>query len=156
MFEDHPKLDCPADDTVIWRYFTLPKFIWLLDQRALWFSRVDLLEDPWEGAYTKSFVEGFLKHGQATGEADRYKKHLDKMHDERQLHTVNCWHSNPNESAAMWKLYSEGQQCVAVRGCPRSIQNARKELRPHCLSSHDSIVPAAAAWPAASKLVHVL
>ncbi|HEV2379605.1 MAG TPA: DUF2971 domain-containing protein [Terriglobia bacterium] len=32
----------------------------------------------------------------------------------RKLVLVNCWHMNPTESAAMWKLYAPGKQGVAI------------------------------------------
>ena len=34
----------------VWRYFSFPRFVWLLQQRKLWLARVDTLEDPWESA----------------------------------------------------------------------------------------------------------
>ncbi len=50
MYEEHPVFLSPADDQVIWRYMDLPKFVTLVEGRALYFSRADLLGDSHEGA----------------------------------------------------------------------------------------------------------
>ncbi len=44
---------------LLWRYMNLPKFIWLLEKRALYFARIDQLTeaDPFEGYYTKKNLE---------------------------------------------------------------------------------------------------
>jgi hypothetical protein len=36
-------------NTVIWRYLTFPKFASLLDLGALWFSKLQILEDAEDG-----------------------------------------------------------------------------------------------------------
>jgi hypothetical protein len=38
----------PPLDRTLWRYMSLPKFLWLLQNKKLWFSRADLLSDPCE------------------------------------------------------------------------------------------------------------
>lgn len=57
-FDLHPLLNTPPDDTVLWRYMSLSRFIGLLEYQKLWLSRMDLFEDPLEGTFTD--VE--LKH----------------------------------------------------------------------------------------------
>ena len=55
MREEHPVFDTKIDvDTVIWRYFDFPKFVSLLQSRALYFSRANLLGDPLEGSVTRA------------------------------------------------------------------------------------------------------
>jgi len=36
-------------DNVVWRYLTFPKFISLLAYGALWFSKLNILQDKYEG-----------------------------------------------------------------------------------------------------------
>jgi len=44
----------PSDlDVPIWRYMTIAKLLSLLDNRALFFARLDKLNDPFEGSITK-------------------------------------------------------------------------------------------------------
>jgi hypothetical protein len=53
--EPHPMFDTNVQpDEAIWRYFDLPRFMWLAQRRALYFSRANLLGDPLEGSYTKA------------------------------------------------------------------------------------------------------
>ena len=54
-FKEHPEFLVPGSaDAKIWRYMDLAKFLSLLDQRCLYFSRLDRLSefDPFEGYYT--------------------------------------------------------------------------------------------------------
>jgi hypothetical protein len=62
MAETHPSFRQPADTTVpVWRYTDLSKFVWMLQKNALYFSRADLLGDPYEGQVIRRMaVEGPL------------------------------------------------------------------------------------------------
>src|SRR5260370_23091489 len=45
----------PSDQAVkIWRYMDLAKFVGLVDRDTLFFSRADLLGDPFEGSVTQA------------------------------------------------------------------------------------------------------
>jgi hypothetical protein len=62
----HPTFKKPADLKIkVWRYMSLPRFIWMLQRRALYFARSDLMGDPFEGRYSRitamsehAFVKG--------------------------------------------------------------------------------------------------
>jgi len=42
----HPVFEGPPDpDVKIWRYMALSKFVWMIQKRALYFCRADLLGD---------------------------------------------------------------------------------------------------------------
>ncbi len=49
-FRHLDSLDPIADQTEIWRYLDLYRFLALLSQGALYFSRLDELDDKWEGS----------------------------------------------------------------------------------------------------------
>jgi hypothetical protein len=54
--QDHPTFVKPPDiDVKIWRYMSLAKFLWMLQKNALYFSRSDLMGDPFEGHYSKDY-----------------------------------------------------------------------------------------------------
>ncbi len=60
---EHPCFPQPEDGSVrIWRYLDLAKFIWLLEKQKLYLSRLDSLNDRFEGS-THSFL---LNDGSAT------------------------------------------------------------------------------------------
>jgi hypothetical protein len=52
--QDHPTFKKPKDlDVKVWRYMNLAKFLWMLQKSALYFSRSDLMGDPFEGHYSR-------------------------------------------------------------------------------------------------------
>src|SRR5687768_1706300 len=58
VIEQHEFCVQPDDpNTVLWRYWDLPKFLNLLSTRQLWFSRADLLGDRFEGSYSAATIE---------------------------------------------------------------------------------------------------
>lgn len=53
---DHPSFERPPAEASLWRYIDLPKYLSMLAQNALWFSRADLLGDPFEGSMSNMNV----------------------------------------------------------------------------------------------------
>lgn len=100
----------------IWRYLDFPKFVSTLEERALFFSRLTALGDPFEGLYSP----GNLTHRKrsalvAPGEApERFLKNSFLRHLDRTV-VVNCWHLADGESAAMWRIYGGSQPAVCVQ-----------------------------------------
>jgi hypothetical protein len=93
------------------------KFVSLLDARALFFSRADLLSDAWEGAHT---VENLRRRPALFGISEerdaKEMQHLSQFYRALRVHTfVSCWHLNDVESTAMWKLYVSHNRGVAVQ-----------------------------------------
>ena len=61
MIAVHESFPAPLDQTVsLWRYMNLSKFVWMLQKKALYFCRCDLLGDPYEGYYPKTLACGCL------------------------------------------------------------------------------------------------
>ena len=49
--EQHPVFQASSNQNVpLWRYMDFTEYVWLLEYRALYFSRVDRFEDPLEGS----------------------------------------------------------------------------------------------------------
>src|SRR5690349_14972951 len=57
--------DAPNRPKAIWRYLSISRFIWLLERKALWFARGDLLGDRWEGMPNKAQVTAALTSWEA-------------------------------------------------------------------------------------------
>ncbi len=112
------RLPVPAEDALLWRYMDLSRFLSMLSTGSLYFCRADLFEDQWEGAYPESHFKKFKPHERPA------IKSLPKLG--RRKAYVNCWHLNPNESAAMWKLYSQSNESIA-------IQTTSSALKKSCL-----------------------
>src|SRR5258706_8063344 len=95
----------PPDDARLWRYIDFPKYVSMLTCRGLWFSRSDLLGDPFEGAMSWPAVverrEMFTQFGPDLPMAiDNYE--LLRAAAVKWVY-VNCWHLSPHESAAIWR-----------------------------------------------------
>lgn len=114
----------PADPNVrIWRYMDFAKYVALLKDKALYFARLDTVGDPFEGSLSKAEFEHWkqvAQDGEANGRIPtRWRgKYFDVLlgnarHARRQCY-VNCWHVNPIESDAMWRLYSTSGYAIAI------------------------------------------
>jgi hypothetical protein len=129
MYVPKPDLlfQAPASSQQIWRYMDLPKFISLLDKRALFFASAATLDDPYEArqpdAAMKDLLE-FLEHPftrehLAAGHHPPPKEIIRLLAwmdvDNRRDVGVNCWHCNEGESAAMWDLYASRQGGVMIQ-----------------------------------------
>ncbi len=83
------------------------KFVHYLTCKALWFNRSDMFEDPFEGKYPlKNLLE---IRGKEWGMMEKLVNH------ERQFTYLNCWYISDNESAAMWKLYAQTKEAIAIQ-----------------------------------------
>jgi hypothetical protein len=131
----HPSFEEPEDPKAqIWRYLDLAKFLSLLEKSALYFCRVDLLGDPFEGSRPRgedALWEGILKQDDTKKEVLKYNKQMinESRRMIRRTMYANCWHLNDHESAAMWHVYSRDAASIA-------LQSTFGRLR-DCL--HDSI-----------------
>ena len=123
MRERHPIFDCALDPgATLWRYFDLPKFLATLQQRALYFSRADLLGDPMEGSFTRARAaerEALLANppkGRTREGLEAVFNHNSRFDARTRLAVyVNCWHLGDHESMAMWQGYGGGAYGVAIR-----------------------------------------
>src|SRR5260370_21516921 len=84
------------EDRIIWHYRQFPEFVAILQERALWFSRLDRLRDPLEGR---------------SGRQSRFHEGCD---DHTRKGSVSCWTIDYEESELMWHAYSPGYG-VAIR-----------------------------------------
>lgn len=93
------------------------KFVSLLVTKKLFFCRSDHFEDPFEGSYSKANIALRPQIYK-----DMPKEQLDTMLTTmsnfsrwvRGWTYINCWHANEHESAAMWKLYAQTNEAVAI------------------------------------------
>lgn len=102
------------------------KYVYLLSSKNLFFSKSDLLGDPYEGskpranikfqpAMYKDMPESMLK------QLSRFTKWI------RQWTFVNCWHMNDFESAAMWKLYTKTNESIAIQSTYKQLYDCLPE-----------------------------
>jgi hypothetical protein len=101
----------PPDPGVhVWRYLDLARLAWILDKKHLPLTRVDLLQDPFEGSVPvkeRAALEGMLAgfavppdiSEQMLSDYRRFNLNL------RRATYASYWHLDDDESEAMWKLY---------------------------------------------------
>ena len=115
-YEYHTELSTPSDDTILWRYMDFARFVNLLDERTLWFSRADQFEDPLEGSHTDAelAVLSTLPLIPETNEnmGAQYIRMANAM---RKAGFISCWRADSSESLAMWDLYGKGSGIVAIK-----------------------------------------
>ncbi len=131
----------PDPDSLLWRYLDFPKYVSLLATRQLFFARVDTFNDPYEGAkglkvrkdrWDSHFLE-FFRQALRTAPVDdpsqllsdeeiekRAPKFIAELEQiglaDRSRTFVSCWHENPVESEAMWRLYAAAfPNALAIR-----------------------------------------
>ena len=115
-------------DTCLWRYMDFAKFVGLLEARALFFCRADLLGDGFEGAagiaerrgtYDQFYLD-FFRNAVRTAPGQTVPPPTEQVEHEahrllaeftatgerdRKTSFVSCWHANTGESEALWRLY---------------------------------------------------
>jgi len=113
---EHRCFPQPGDTSIrVWRYLDLAKFVWLLENKKLYLSRLDLLNDPHEGS-TPPFVVT-LRDQQLCEPDDKQLVTLmqNLTQQNRKATYINCWRIDNAESEAMWRLYCPGDSGVAIQ-----------------------------------------
>lgn len=109
----------PKTDYNIAKYLDLTKFISLINEKALFFCRLDKLEDKFEGTGTAHSYEmwfrtfddirkkGFLNVELTDADINKkVEEQLELQNKLKGLTCVSCWNRANKESAALWKIYS--------------------------------------------------
>lgn len=115
----------PDDDTPIWRYMGLGKFASLIQTSQLWFSHTSKFDDPYEGRYSKQAAEEVIRErwgGEFSEEDTEY--FMERDADDY----ASCWNIKHNQSVALWKLYIEGNNGVAIKSTVGELRRAVDRL----------------------------
>jgi hypothetical protein len=103
--------EAPVDRQLkLFRFLDFTKYVSMLDQRAVFFTRANHLADPFEGSHLKSWTGG-------TQDVDDAERRRDSV-------LVNCWHANAHESAAMWRIYLKSDEGVAIQATVERLESA--------------------------------
>jgi hypothetical protein len=122
------ELETPPDDTVLWRYLDLLRFMEIIQRRKLWFSSASKFEDPLEGTWT----DGELNQVNELYGREEAKAWLSGSLKERAAIYVNCWRQGSNESMAMWDIYGKNGASVAIKSTvgllKKALTNERNDI----------------------------
>jgi hypothetical protein len=117
MHKTHSALRVPDQNLKIWKYMDFQKFVSLLDKQALFFGKVQMLQDNYEGTLPvfASLVKASASKLSSNGN-NTYSNYVDNFLKLLKATTlVNTWHINDVESAAMWHLYSNNNAGIAIQ-----------------------------------------
>jgi len=118
MYIQDTNIRLPEDSTVVWKYLDLSKFVDLLLYRKLFMSRSDKFEDQYEGTFSEPTFEEIRKLSVNNPEfLDYYKTHREKV-------AVSSWHSNEYESFAMWQIFTQKSEGLAIQSTLGRVKEA--------------------------------
>jgi hypothetical protein len=121
MYLNNPNIKLPEDpDTVVWKYLDLSKFLDLLLSGKLFMSRSDKFEDQYEGTFSEPTFEEIKKLAVDNPDfLNYYKTHREKV-------AVSSWHINEYESFAMWQIFTQNSEGLAIQSTIGRLQKALK------------------------------
>ena len=121
MYKKSDNIKLPEDpNTIVWKYLDLSKFLDLLMSRKLFMSRSDKFEDQYEGTFSEPTFEEIKKLSENNPEfLDYYKSHREKV-------VVSSWHINEYESFAMWQIFTQNNEGLAIQSTIGRLQKALK------------------------------
>lgn len=122
MYLDNPNIKLPEDpETIVWKYLDLSKFLDLLLSKKLFMSRSDKFEDQYEGTFSEPTFEEIRKLSIDNPEfLNYYKTHREKV-------AISSWHINEYESFAMWQIFTQNNEGLAIQS---TIGRLQKALQP--------------------------
>jgi hypothetical protein len=119
MYINNTNINLPQDpDTIVWKYLDLSKFLDLLMSKKLFMSRSDKFEDQYEGTFSEPTFEEIKKL--STDNPDflkYYKTHREKV-------AISSWHINEYESFAMWQIFTQNSEGLAIQSTIGRLQKA--------------------------------
>ncbi|CAK8714715.1 hypothetical protein GMJAKD_03985 [Candidatus Electrothrix aarhusensis] len=98
-------------DTVLTRYMSQSKFLSLLKD-GLYLSKVTKFKDD---------LEGILPY--FTKDSDSSLLNREKIRNSLEWVYVSCWHNSSIESNAMWQLYGENNEAIAIQIRAHKLQS---------------------------------
>lgn len=135
MYKQHSFFKSINDEDKIWRYMDFSKFMDLLENRSLFFCRADKFKDKFEGSYSKfnQQVRPIVYSGINPNEYDSYiKRHQFFAQYSTKNTYISCWHINEVESDAMWDLYCQCKESIAIQttfsNLKRCFNNTDKDV----------------------------
>ena len=119
MYLNSPNIKLPQDpDTIIWKYLDLSKFLDLLLSQKLFMSRSDKFEDQYEGTFSEPTFEEIKKLSIDNPDfLNFYKTHREKV-------AISSWHINEYESFAMWQIFTQNSEGLAIQSTVKRLQDA--------------------------------
>ena len=119
MYLNNPNIKLPENpNTIVWKYLDLSKFLDLLMSEKLFMSRSDKFEDQYEGTFSEPTYGEIKKIAENNPEfLHYYKSHREKV-------AISSWHINEYESFAMWQIFTQNSEGLAIQSTIGRLQKA--------------------------------
>lgn len=114
LYKEHQSYHTPEKELTVWRYLDFAKFVDLITSQKLFFCRSDNFEDPFEGIFR-------LKDYEKT------KNIFEDQEIIKKYYFLNCWHINENQSDAMWKIFLDTKNGIAIKSTVGNIIESLRE-----------------------------
>ena len=137
----------------IWRYMDLAKFITLLSRRAIYFANPNQFEDPFEFRLPlshqnvvenifseqkedlKKVVKQMIINKPSIKNNNEFKMIENRINDKKssfidiekqvkEKFCVSCWHINDDENDALWKIYTNKGQGIAIETTSEKLEKS--------------------------------
>ena len=131
----NPPVYYPTENYQIVRYMDITKFISILQRRALFFCRLDKLEDKFEGTTAALNYQRRIdlrKKRRDVGNPTQTDEEIFQMVKDiyefeikqKAVQTINCWNIFDSESAALWKIYSNFSKGILIKSTISNLINS--------------------------------
>jgi hypothetical protein len=138
ILKDTAPVYFPDESQVISKYIDVTKFLSLLSKKALFFCRLDKLEDQFEGMVAKRNYEYRVRwHKETNHLMDRpfteeeIIAEVEQMYEYdkkvKEVYCVCCWNKADKESAALWKIYSDFGKGIMIKSSVKNLIAAFNE-----------------------------
>jgi hypothetical protein len=153
-YEPHPSAGTlPPDDTIIWRFMSLAKFLSFLTKSSIYFCQGTKLRDsdPYEGTLSRinlAFYKLMTTNEEFARQMMRVPPHEPLPFNYRDVFSpdkqklfgdifasttyVNCWNICKHESAFFWSTYASASDGVGIRSnigrLRKSIENEKRAI----------------------------
>ncbi|SEG40782.1 hypothetical protein [Flavobacterium urumqiense] len=119
MYLNNSNIKLPENpNTIVWKYLDLSKFLDLLMSQKLFMSRSDKFEDQYEGTFSEPTFEEIRKLSIDNPDfLNYYKSHRERV-------AISSWHINEYESFAMWQIFTQNSEGLAIQSTIGRLQNA--------------------------------
>ncbi|WP_291101758.1 MULTISPECIES: DUF2971 domain-containing protein [unclassified Flavobacterium] len=126
MYLNNKNIKLPEDpNTIVWKYLDLSKFLDLLLSQKLFMSRSDKFEDQYEGTFSEPTFEEIKRISENNPEfLQYYKSHREKV-------AISSWHINEYESFAMWQIFTQNSEGLAIQSTVERLKNALDSEKNH-------------------------
>ena len=122
MYVNSSNITLPEDNnTIVWKYLDLSKFLDMLLSQQLFMSRSDKFEDQYEGTFSEPTFEEIKKIAANNPKfLDYYKSHREKV-------VISSWHINEYESFAMWQIFTKNNEGLAIQSTIGRLKEALRQ-----------------------------